>query len=241
VPDSDATLSASGRWPPGWTVEHVASTGSTNADLLADSAARPDRSVLVADHQTAGRGRLNRRWDAPPGTNLLASLLFHVVAAPASELTRRVGLAAIVAAEEVAGVRAALKWPNDVLVDGSKLAGILAQRSASGRVVVGIGLNVHWAPPGAARLGVGVEVLDVLAHLLAAYDALPADVDQEYRRHLSTLGQLVRVDLPHGVLEGTAVDVDPDGRLIVIDACAMTHRLDVGDVVHVRATVPPPT
>jgi len=239
VPESDATSTASRCWPPGWTIEHVASTGSTNADLLAVSAARPDRSVLVADHQTAGRGRLDRSWDAPPGTNLLASLLFHVVPAPASELTRRVGLAAIAAAEEVAGVRAGLKWPNDVMVGDAKLAGILAQRSAAGPVVVGIGLNVRWAPAGAARLGTGIDVPAVLAALLAAYDALPADIDEEYRRHLSTLGRHVRVELPGGSLEGIAVDVDPDGRLVVVDSCTITHRLDVGDVVHVRARLPP--
>ena len=79
---------------PGWTVEHVAETGSTNADLLATAAQRPDRSVLVAAHQTAGRGRLDRRWDAPPGANLLVSILFHDVPAQPSELTRRVALAA---------------------------------------------------------------------------------------------------------------------------------------------------
>src|SRR5262245_51200128 len=104
-------------WPPGWTVEHVAETGSTNADLLATAAARPDRSVLVADHQTAGRGRLDRRWDAPPGANLLVSLLFHRPPADPGELTRRVGLAVVDAGRGVAGIAAVLKWPNDVLVD----------------------------------------------------------------------------------------------------------------------------
>ena len=73
------------------------STGSTNDDLLATADRRPGRSVLVADHQTAGRGRLDRRWDAPPGANLLVSILFHVVPDPPGELTRRVGLAAIAA------------------------------------------------------------------------------------------------------------------------------------------------
>src|SRR5918995_254087 len=73
--------------PAGWTVEHVAATGSTNADLLATAGTRPDRSVLVADHQTAGRGRLDRRWDAPPGASLLVSLLFHRVPADPGEPT----------------------------------------------------------------------------------------------------------------------------------------------------------
>src|SRR5689334_20618817 len=95
---------------PGWTVEHVAETGSTNADLLATAAARPDRSVLVAAHQTAGRGRLDRRWEAPAGANLLVSILFHDVPPHPGELTRRVALAAVAASRTVAGVDVVLKW-----------------------------------------------------------------------------------------------------------------------------------
>ena len=227
-------------WPPGWHVEVVSETGSTNADLLAAAAAgAPDRSVLCALHQTAGRGRLDRRWDAPPGANLLVSLLFRDVPAAAHELTWRVGLAACAAAEQVAGVTPTLKWPNDLLVDDRKLAGVLAQASfgapGGAAIVVGIGMNVRWAPEGAARLGKGVDPLDVLAALLAAYDALPADVLPLYRQRLGTLGRAVRVELPGGeVLNGRAVDADPDGRLVVLDACAVTHRLDVGDIVHLR-------
>jgi BirA family transcriptional regulator, biotin operon repressor / biotin---[acetyl-CoA-carboxylase] ligase len=221
-------------WPPGWTVEHVAETGSTNADLLATAASRPDRSALVAGHQTAGRGRLDRRWDAPPGTNLLVSLLFHDVAGDPSELTRRVGLAAVDACREAAGITAVLKWPNDVLVGDRKLAGILAERSSIGSVVVGLGLNVRWAPPGAARLGPDVDPLDVLSALLATFDRLPADVTARYRQTLATLGRRVRIELVDGVIDGTATDVDPDGRLVVLDNCAVTHRIAVGDVVHVR-------
>ena len=120
------------RWPVGWTVEHVATTGSTNDDLAAAADRLPDRSVLVADHQRAGRGRLDRRWDAPPGSNLLVSMLFRHVPDPPGELTRRVGLAALEACGRTAGVRAGLKWPNDLVVDGAKLAGILAERVPSG-------------------------------------------------------------------------------------------------------------
>lgn len=223
-----------GPWPPGWTVEHVAETGSTNADLLATAASRPDRSVLVADHQTAGRGRLGRRWDAPPGANLLASLLFHDVPGDPGELTRRVGLAAVDGCRAVAGVTAALKWPNDVLVGDRKLAGILAERGAAGSVVVGLGLNVRWAPAGAARLGADVAPLAVLAAVLAAYDALPVDIGGRYRQALTTLGRAVRIELAGGILDATATDVAPDGRLVVVDNCGLTHRIDAGDVVHVR-------
>jgi BirA family biotin operon repressor/biotin-[acetyl-CoA-carboxylase] ligase len=223
-----------GAWPPGWTVEHVAETGSTNADLLATAASRPDRSVLVTDHQTAGRGRLDRRWDAPPGANLLVSLLFHAVPGDPGELTRRVGLAAVDGCRAVAGIAAVLKWPNDVFVGDRKLAGILAERGATGSVVVGLGLNVRWAPAGAARLGADVAPLDVLAAVLTAYDALPAHIDQRYRQALATLGRAVRIELADGILEATATDVEPDGRLVVVDRCGLTHRIDAGDVVHLR-------
>jgi BirA family biotin operon repressor/biotin-[acetyl-CoA-carboxylase] ligase len=226
-------------FPVGWTVTHVAETGSTNADLLVTAAERPDRSVLVADHQTAGRGRLDRRWEAPPGANLLASLLFHEVPPMPSELTRRVALAAVDACRALAGATVTLKWPNDLLLDDRKLAGILAERNAAGDVVVGIGLNVGWAPEGAARLAdvtddPALTPLALLATLLEAYDRLPADTSARYRASLGTLGRRVRVELPNGVIEGTATDIEPDGRLVVVDTCAMTHRLAVGDVVHLR-------
>jgi BirA family biotin operon repressor/biotin-[acetyl-CoA-carboxylase] ligase len=230
---------------PGWHVHHVAETGSTNTDLLAAAAdGAPDRTVLRTDHQTAGRGRLDRRWDAPPGTNLLVSILFRTVPDSPGELTRRIGLAAIDACAEVAGVRPELKWPNDLLLDDRKLAGILAQRAPDGPVVVGLGLNVGWAPEGAARLVEDPAApgapgpAAALEALLRAYDALPVDpaeLHESYRSALATLGRTVRVELPTGVLEGRALDVEPDGRLVVLDACGVSHRLDVGDVVHVRS------
>ena len=136
-------------WPPGWHVEHVAATGSTNDDLLASASERPDRSVLVADYQRAGRGRRDRVWTAMPGTNLLASILFHEVPADANELPRRVSVATVDACRRFTSAAVALKWPNDVLLDDGKLAGVLAQRAAGGSVVVGVGVNVGWAPDGA--------------------------------------------------------------------------------------------
>ncbi|HRE03157.1 MAG TPA: biotin--[acetyl-CoA-carboxylase] ligase, partial [Ilumatobacteraceae bacterium] len=149
-----------------WHVSRVAVTGSTNDDLLAagrDGAAHG--TVLMADLQTAGRGRLDRRWDAPAGANLLVSLLLRDLGAAPHEAVRRVALAARAAAE-TAGQTAhgaseiVLKWPNDLLVRGAddsaaKLAGILAQlgHSSTGPfVVVGVGMNIGWGPEGAARL-----------------------------------------------------------------------------------------
>lgn len=221
-------------WPTGWTVYEITETGSTNSDLLEHHRSLPDRSVLRTDHQTAGRGRLDRRWDAPPGSNLLVSVLFHEVPADPGELMRRVALAALGAVRAFSDADAALKWPNDLLVDGRKLAGLLAQRADDGSIVVGIGLNVGWAPDDAAKLGDRAGPADVLAALLAAYDALPDDIEALYRDDLATIGQRVRVELPDGELTGTAVGVESDGRLVVVDDCAISHRLSIGDVVHVR-------
>jgi len=224
-----------------WLTTIVDETGSTNADLLAAAAAgAPDRTVLMARHQTDGRGRLDRRWAAPPGANLLVSLLFRDVPDHPHELTQRVALAAVKACNEIAGVVPALKWPNDLLLDGLKLAGVLAQSGGSRAnrlpeyVVVGIGLNVGWAPDGAARLGDGYRPMDVLDEMLRAYDQLPPDVTELYRAALATIGQSVRVELPGSVVLGRALDVLPDGRLVVLDGCGITHCFDTGDVVHLR-------
>ena len=231
--------SAGEEWPAGWHVRWVSETGSTNADLLvAGAAGAPDRTVLAADHQTAGRGRLDRRWEAPPGANLLVSILLRDVPAQAHLLTQRVALAAVLACHTAAGVEVMLKWPNDLLLDGAKLAGILAQGGASTDgpfVVVGLGLNVGWAPPDAARLGDRTNPRALLRALLESFDGLPVDITGPYRANLSTIGQLVRVELPGGkFVTGRALDVEPDGRLAVLDDCAVTHRIDTGDVVHLR-------
>ena len=224
-------------WPPGWTVEHVAATGSTNDDLLATAGERPDRSVLVADYQHAGRGRRDRTWTALPGANLLVSILFHVVPPEAIELPRRVSLATVDACRRFTSAALALKWPNDVVLDDRKLAGVLAQRSSEGSVVVGVGVNVGWAPDGASRLGSAATPLGLLAALLDAYDRLPAsagDLRDRYGHELATLGRRVRVELPDGELVGVATDLAIDGRLVVIDDAGTAHRLAVGDVVHLR-------
>ena len=227
-----------GGWPKNWHVEVVEETGSTNADLLLAKDVRPDRSVLMARHQSAGRGRLNRVWEAPPGANLLFSILFTTIPAVPVELTHRVGLAAMIACERVAGVVARLKWPNDLLVGDAKLAGILAQRSGAA-VVVGTGINVGWAPEGAVCLndgvsGNGIAPVELLAEVLRAYDELPADIGPMYREHLGTLGRRVKIHTHAAEIIGTASDVTPEGQLVVIDTCGITHRCDVGDVIHLR-------
>ena len=243
---------AAGLWPDGWTVLHVAETGSTNTDLLelavrgADDehgGSRPDRVALIADHQTAGRGRLDRRWEAPPGSNLLLSVLLRDLPEHLHEITQRVALAAAAACHRVAVADLEIKWPNDLLLNGHKVAGILAQTGTVGgsvdHVVVGIGLNIAWAPEGAACLhdvSSHVDRWDLVRALLREFDHLAtADVPAVYRARLATIGQTVRVHLPgDDVIDGTAIGVEDDGRLVVLDACAVTHRIDTGDVVHLR-------
>ena len=165
-------------WSGAWDVRHFDEIDSTNSYLRGEARrGAPEGTVAVAGHQTAGRGRMDRRWEAPAGASLLLSVLFRPAFDPA-ELhlcTAAMALAAVEACRRVAGVEAVLKWPNDVLVGEAKLAGILAEAEfgdaagggdgaggvcegavegldeslTSCAVVVGIGLNVDWpGPPG---------------------------------------------------------------------------------------------
>jgi len=185
--------------------------------------ALPVGSVVVAEHQTAGRGRLDRRWEAPPGTALLASFVL-----PPHPL---LSLAAGVAAAEACGPQARLKWPNDVLIDGRKAGGILVEMTAA-KAVVGVGINLTWAPPGAARVDQPREVLleALTQHLAEWTSAPPAAIVQRWRELSDTIGRTVRVELPGRVIEGMAEDIAADGSLIVAG-----EHVSAGDVIHLRA------
>jgi BirA family biotin operon repressor/biotin-[acetyl-CoA-carboxylase] ligase len=238
-----------------WIVDCVEETGSTNADLVAAArAGAPPGRALVADHQTAGRGRLGRRWQAPPGSSLLVSMLFHADGPDGlHKYTQAVALAAAEACRDVAGVSPSLKWPNDLLVGDRKVAGVLAETAPlpSGKlaVVVGIGLNVTWTPPFPDELAVTMTALnveagraidrDLVLHSMLDRLALepPADLLDRYRAALGTLGRRVRIEqagIGQGeVWEGLAVDVKADGCLVVRTPTG--HReVMTGDVVHLR-------
>lgn len=235
----------------------VAETGSTNADLLAEAkSGLPEGAVLVADAQSAGRGRLGRRWVSPPGTSLSVSVLLRpAVVPPASRawvpLLTGVAVAAALRAETTAD--AWLKWPNDVLVRGGKVAGILAEQ-AGDAIVVGIGINVTVARdelpvPGATSLaiegaGTGREplltgVLGQLERWYLDWKSEAGDADRSglragYLGLCATVGQQVRVSLPGGsVVTGEASDVDSAGRLVVRTGAGPVP-VSAGDVVHVR-------
>ncbi len=221
-------------WPDGWHVTHVPVTGSTNDDLLAAAATgAPDRSVLVADHQTAGRGRLDRRWEAPPGANLLVSILFRTVPSPPSTLTQRVGLAAIDARRAAAGVDAVLKWPNDLLVGERKLAGILAQRAADGSIVVGLGLNVGWAP-GAQRRCTSPRRCTAQRRCAGAASASGGPTPHGRARRAALACSMPSAIAFQGVVEVRACQVLDGCQRVALGIAARAHAGHQADI-HARA------
>ncbi|HEX3387842.1 MAG TPA: biotin--[acetyl-CoA-carboxylase] ligase [Streptosporangiaceae bacterium] len=238
----------------------VSETGSTNADLLAQAqAGAAEGLVLVAETQTAGRGRLGRSWSSPPRAALAFSVLLRPVAVtPAARawLPLLTGIAVAAALRAEAAVTATLKWPNDVLVDDRKIAGILAEAHGDA-VVAGVGLNVTLTraelpvPTATSLLLENAACLDrerllaaMLTELASRYTAWTADPDPaglraEYLRWCVTVGREVRVELPgRAELTGTATDVDETGRLAVRTgpdtALGATTLVGAGDVVHVR-------
>ncbi|RRR97567.1 biotin--[acetyl-CoA-carboxylase] ligase [Glycomyces terrestris] len=238
-----------------WTeVDVVGVTGSTNADLA--EAARHGAGqgrVLLAEEQVSGRGRLDRRWESPARASLMMSFLLRPTLP--REQWGTLSIAAAVALEEalhaVCAVRAKLKWPNDVLIGGRKVCGILAQAEGSA-VVVGAGLNVSQTEaelpvPGATSLLLaGAATLDreeiaaaFLAHVAAVYrtweEQGPASVVERWERNSDTLGRQVAVSFPNGrSLTGRAVGIDADGRLRVDPGDGPVETVAAGDVVHLR-------
>ena len=256
-------MSDDGLVDPGsiWTrVEEVASTGSTNADVRARAVGGADEGlVLSADEQTAGRGRLGRRWTAPPGSGLAVSVLLRPSARPAAQgggMPLLVGLAAVDAVDAVVeGTRlpVGLKWPNDVMIGECKVGGVLVERVETGlgpAAVAGLGLNVSMeepqlpVPTATSLLAEGATVdrrallRAYLASLDSRYRAWRAGGSprEEYRQRCSTLGRDIRVLLPGDAPDvvGVAADVDESGRLIVVVANGSRVALSSGEVQHVR-------
>ena len=244
-------------------VDHVAETGSTNADLAAAARAGAEPgAVLITDYQSAGRGRLGRTWTAPAGASIAMSVLVRpdgVDPARWTWLPLLTGLAVADGLAGAAGLEVRLKWPNDVLVGDRKVCGILAERvetPTGPACVVGMGINTHLAAedlpvptatsvavectalgrPVPGRTSVIATVLAAFALLFPRWTAAPDDtwLAAAYRRRSATLGRTVRVLLgPDEAVEGTATDVDPDGRLVVQTSGA-PRIFGAGDVIHVR-------
>ncbi|MDX2675514.1 MULTISPECIES: biotin--[acetyl-CoA-carboxylase] ligase [Streptomyces] len=249
-----------------WTgVEVVQSTGSTNSDLVAAASAGQagEGAILVAEEQTAGRGRLDRRWSAPPRSGLFFSVLLAPSGVPVSRwgwLPLLTGVAVATGLSRVAGVDTALKWPNDLLVtvegEERKAGGILAERAGQDAVVVGVGINVSLRAdelpvPQAGSLALaGAQNTDrdpllrgVLRSLEQWYgrwreaggDPAASGLQETYAAGCATLGRTVRAELPGDrSIVGEAVAVDGDGRLVIATKEGVQEPVGAGDIVHLR-------
>ncbi len=244
-----------GIWRDIRVVEH---TVSTNADLAARArTGGAAGEVLIAELQTGGRGRLDRSWTAPPRAGLTFSALLRPDI-PATHWSWLPLLAAVAVAQPLARLSqldVRVKWPNDIVVDDLKVGGILAER-ADDALVIGVGLNVLQradelpVPTATSLVLAGSQVIDrdpvlraVLRSLARALedfalvggDADAAGLRSAYLAMCTTVGCAVRVELPGGaIVEGTALDVDADGRLVVQTSDASVEVVGAGDVVHVR-------
>jgi BirA family biotin operon repressor/biotin-[acetyl-CoA-carboxylase] ligase len=234
-------------------LEHVDSTNAEVARRAARGAA--EGLLVIADEQQAGRGRLGRTWQAPPGTSLMLSLLLRPTTTMehAALLPLLVGLALVEASQAlVPGARLSLKWPNDLLAAQRKCAGILVEMPAPGVAVAGMGVNVDWRsvqrPAELAHAtslseiaGTVVDRWQLLAVLIGRLDqhyrawrTHPTGFLPAYRARCSTVGRPVRVEQVSGQsVEGIAARIGDDGGLVIdVDGGEVTVR--AGDVHHLR-------
>lgn len=246
-------------------VEVVRSTGSTNSDLvaLAGAGKAAEGSVLVAEEQTAGRGRLDRQWTAPARSGLFFSVLLRPSEVPVARwgwLPLLTGVAVATGLSRAAGVDTALKWPNDLLVsvggEERKAGGILAERAGDDGVVVGVGINVtlretELPVPQAGSLALAGAVstdrdplLRAMLRSLAEWygrwrdaggDPAACDLQETYAAGCATLGRTVRAELPGDrAITGEAVAIDGDGRLVIATEKGVQEPVGAGDIVHLR-------
>lgn len=225
---------------------------STNAELARmERSSLPEFSVVVAASQSAGRGRLDRDWVSEPGASISVSILLRPLVGPAelSWITLLAAVSVRAAIAELGVIGASIKWPNDVLVEGKKISGILARLEGSD-LILGVGINLlpqDSAPANSTslhELGVVATMDEVLAEFLvqlrARYLRFVSDTSwaieltaSEFRESSSTLGQRVRAIYPDGrELVGLALDIDPQGNLIIDDGTR--HQVSAADIIHLR-------
>jgi BirA family biotin operon repressor/biotin-[acetyl-CoA-carboxylase] ligase len=227
----------------------VSSTMDIAKQAAKDGAA--EGTVIIADHQTAGRGRLNREWLAPPGSSLLLSIILHPEPEIITRLTMVACLAVAQSIEKVTDLKPAIKWPNDVLINGRKVSGILSEANISSDsvsyAIVGIALNVNLdvatipeiaetATSLRMELGRKVSRQKVLVALLNEFDSLYAalrrgePIHLQWRQRLETLGRRVTVRCGDEVQQGYAEDVDEDGNLLLRHDDGSMSTIAAGDV-----------
>lgn len=241
---------------------YFSQVGSTN-DMAHEQAVAgaADGLLIVADEQTAGRGRLNRSWWAPPGACLLLSLVLRpaLPLTQAGQLTMCLGLGAAEGIERHTGLQAVLKWPNDLQLNGRKLGGMLTQLGATGDrldyAVLGLGINVnvmfdvalhppsdliHTATSLQMALGQSVDRLALLVAILTAteawYDRIlrGETLHEAWAARLDTLGRWITVTSPTNVLSGMATGVTSEGGLVLHDASGREHVVWGGDITTAR-------
>jgi len=236
-------------------IYHYTSIGSTNdeAKKLAQMGA-PHGTLVIAEEQTGGRGRLGRKWVSPPGQGIWLSIILRPSLEPseAPRITMACAVAAAKAIRQEVGVNCLIKWPNDLLIDGKKVAGILTEMSADmdkiHYVVTGIGMNVNNAefPPDIEKTatslklasGEEVERLKILTQFLSQFEEIYRSLESgefeailgEWRQLSCNLGKRVRIIGRNFELEGTALDVDGDGALLIKTDEGQVERVLSGDV-----------
>lgn len=237
-------------------IRWVDEVGSTNAELLAAARSGAGEQALITDFQSAGRGRRDRQWTAPPGSSLMISVLIRdgLRVERSAQLTMALGLAAADACQRCCDVRPGLKWPNDLVHDDRKLAGILAEAVIEGSTmtaaVVGMGMNTGWpelpaeleSTAASLNLIAGQEIdrtnlaAKVLEHLEHWLGADPGHLRSAYMASSATIGRRVRVDLPARRITGIAERVTVEGHLVIASDDGDEVTVTVGDVVHLRPT-----
>lgn len=224
---------------------------------MADASSWPDFSAVVADTQTAGRGRLDRDWLSPAGSSLSFSILLRQVPNP-NWLSPMAAMSLLTTLRAFkSDALAGLKWPNDLMVEEKKLAGILVRALPTDGFVIGVGVNLRPIPEFAAtstslqQLGISTSPDKFLAHFLAGFRAryqrmrvepreFATESRREYLEDCVTIGRRVRVEIPTGgELRGLATGIDESGRLLVardseFGESVETIALAAGDVWHLR-------
>lgn len=236
---------------PGWLHAHVDEIGSTNTALAAHVRETGASGLwLTADRQTAGKGRRGRVWIAPEG-NLNASAAFSIDAADdivalcpfVMALAVHEALCALTDASEHG--RISLKWPNDVLIDGAKCAGLLLERQGRA-IVAGFGINVEAAPSHVAYRATTVRTLEPTITAQTLFGALASAVDRHWRtlgrktaardviahwrKHAHAMGTVATIRLADRTLEGRLIDIDDNGLLLVERTDGIKERIAAGDV-----------
>lgn len=238
----------------------VASTGSTNTDLIAQAADLPDFAVLTAGEQLSGRGRSGRNWEAPAGSSMMASVLLRPSSVPPTQFSWLPLIAGLSLANAVSSFggsnRAMVKWPNDVLIGEQKIAGVLSEAlpDVSG-VVIGTGLNVNQTreqlpvetATSLALVGISVPSLDAILaeylrqlrknyneYIACGGELAGTELLQSIKNACTTIGRKVRAIMPGDKeLVGEAIDIDDLGRIVIAHDGKHTP-VSVGDIVHLR-------